>query len=279
MVGVVDVGGGLRDIYGSGILDYCMDQGIQFDCCIGVSAGSANMASYLAGQRGRNYVFYTEYAFRREYMSFYNWVTQGSFVDLDYIYSTLSNDEGENPVDYDALAVSEAKLFVVATDAETGEPVFFDKTHVRRNCYDILKASSAIPVFCRPYVIDGKPYYDGGISCPIPVKEAFEAGCNRVVLILTRPADFIRTGKKDKPLSRLLNKKYPKAAEALRTRYKTYNDAIAALRPDIESGRVLLLAPDDCCGVDTLKKKKENLIRLYEKGYRDGEKITQWLEK
>lgn len=40
--GVVDVGGGLRGIYGVGIMDYCMDQGIHFDCCIGVSAGSAN---------------------------------------------------------------------------------------------------------------------------------------------------------------------------------------------------------------------------------------------
>lgn len=32
--GVIDVGGGLRGIYGAGIMDYCMDQGIHFDCCI-----------------------------------------------------------------------------------------------------------------------------------------------------------------------------------------------------------------------------------------------------
>ena len=67
--GVVDVGGGLRGIYAAGIFDYCMDEGIQFDICIGVSAGSANIASYLAGQRGRNYQFYSEYSFRKEYMS------------------------------------------------------------------------------------------------------------------------------------------------------------------------------------------------------------------
>lgn len=66
--GIVDVGGGLRGIYAAGVLDCCLDAGIRFDMAIGVSAGSANIASYLAGQRGRNYRFYTEYAFRKEYI-------------------------------------------------------------------------------------------------------------------------------------------------------------------------------------------------------------------
>ena len=52
MTGIVDVGGGLRGIYGAGIFDYCMEQGIHFDYCIGVSAGSANVCSYIAGQKG-----------------------------------------------------------------------------------------------------------------------------------------------------------------------------------------------------------------------------------
>ena len=49
--GIVDVGGGLRGIYAAGILDYCMVQDIRFDCCIGVSAGSANRKGFqLAGE-------------------------------------------------------------------------------------------------------------------------------------------------------------------------------------------------------------------------------------
>lgn len=72
MTGIVDVGGGLRGIYGAGIFDYCMEQGIHFDYCIGVSAGSANVCSYIAGQKGRNYQFYTDYSFRKEYMSVKN---------------------------------------------------------------------------------------------------------------------------------------------------------------------------------------------------------------
>ena len=46
--GVVDVGGGLRGVYTAGVFDYCLDLDIRFDLGIGVSAGSANVASYIA---------------------------------------------------------------------------------------------------------------------------------------------------------------------------------------------------------------------------------------
>ena len=54
MTGVVDVGGGLRGIFGAGVFDYCIEQGIRFDYCIGVSAGAANICSLQGRQRGRN---------------------------------------------------------------------------------------------------------------------------------------------------------------------------------------------------------------------------------
>lgn len=50
-LGVIDVGGGLRGVYAAGVFDYCLNEGFQFDLGIGVSAGSANIASYIAGQK------------------------------------------------------------------------------------------------------------------------------------------------------------------------------------------------------------------------------------
>ena len=46
-----------------------LENGIDFDCCVGVSAGAANLSSYLAGQVGRNFAFYTSYSFRPELCS------------------------------------------------------------------------------------------------------------------------------------------------------------------------------------------------------------------
>ena len=59
MIGIIDVGGGNRGVFGAGVLDYCMDNNIDIDYCIGISAGAANIVSYISGQRGRNYRFYT----------------------------------------------------------------------------------------------------------------------------------------------------------------------------------------------------------------------------
>ena len=54
MMGIVDVGGGMRGVFGCGVTDFLLDNDITFDYCLGVSAGSANLASYVSRQRGRN---------------------------------------------------------------------------------------------------------------------------------------------------------------------------------------------------------------------------------
>lgn len=118
--GIIDVGGGLRGIYGAGVLDRCMEEGVRFDCCIGVSAGSANMSSYVAGQHGRNKPFYQDYSFRKEYMSVGNLVRKHSYLDLEYVYGALSNRGGENPLDYPAVVRSPAELVIVAPDSTEG---------------------------------------------------------------------------------------------------------------------------------------------------------------
>lgn len=139
-IGVIDVGGGLRGVYAAGVFDYCLDENIRFDLCIGVSAGSANVTSYIAGQKKRNYAFYTEYPFRKEYMSLRNFLFKRTYLDLDYVYGTLSNEDGENPLDYQSVVNSPIDFLVVATDAKTGEAKYFDKSDLHLNNYSILKA-------------------------------------------------------------------------------------------------------------------------------------------
>lgn len=123
--GVVDTGGGLRGIYATGVLDFCLEQGLRFDVGIGVSAGSGNISAYIAGQKKRNYQFYVEYSARKRYMSMENFIKKKTYIDLDYVYGTLSNSDGENPLDYDAFMKSSQVFLAVATDAVTGEAAWF----------------------------------------------------------------------------------------------------------------------------------------------------------
>ena len=276
--GIVDIGGGMRGIYAAGVFDRCMDEALHFDLCIGVSAGSANAASYLSGQRGRNYTFYTEYAFRREYMSLETYLRTGSYIDMDYVYGDLCRSDGEYPFDYAAFAANPGQILVVATDARTGKARYFDKSDFDQDQYAPMKASSAIPGVCRPYVIDGMPYFDGALGDTIPIRKAFAMGCDRVVLVLTKPKDVVRTPGKDTILARRIARQYPNAARRLRLRADWYNQGVEEAKELEARGKVLIVAPDDTCGVDTLTRDKAAMDLLYQKGYADAAAIRSFIQ-
>lgn len=210
-------------------------------------------------------------------MSFWNLIRKGSYVDMDYIYGKLSNSGGENPLDYEAFQNNQMEFYVVAANALTGQAHFFNKSDVRKDCYDILKASSSIPFVCKPYRINGIPYYDGALGDPVPVEKAFELGCDRVVLILTKPESVLRTSGQDERFAAGIRKKYPLAAERLCERARRYNESVALAQEYAKQGRVLIVAPDDTCGVDTLRRDKNDLQKLYQKGYHDAKKIAAFL--
>lgn len=50
------------------------------------------------------------------------------YLDLDYVYGTLSNSDGENPLDLTAILRNPAQLLIVASNTLTGNAKYFDKT-------------------------------------------------------------------------------------------------------------------------------------------------------
>lgn len=153
----------------------------------------------------------------------------------------------------------------------------FSKQDFHKNDNSVLKASSAIPFVCHPYAVDGTLYYDGALGDTLPVDKAFSMGCARVVLVLTKPRDVLRTDTKDKILARGIEKRYPKAAERLRGRAQRYNEGVAKAAVYEKQGKLLIVAPESADGVDTLTKDKEALQRLYQRGYRDGQAIRSFV--
>lgn len=277
MIGIVDVGGGNRDIFGAGILDYCIENKIDVDYFIGVSAGSANGVSYISKQKRRNYKFYTEYSKRKEYMSINNIFKRGSMVDLNYIYSTLSNVGGEYPVDYDTFFENKTMLTIVATNALTGNPTYFTKDDLKHNNLDCVKASSCVPIACKPYEINDEKYYDGGISDPIPYEKAFKDGCDKLIIILTKPKDFFRESKSDVKFSKLFKKSYSKSAEKLKNRSSLYNKKLDEIIELEKQNKVLILAPKGSETMQTFEKDSNKLNDLYMQGYKCAEKIKTFI--
>ncbi|MBR1391819.1 MAG: patatin family protein [Lachnospiraceae bacterium] len=277
--GLIDVGGGFRGIYGAGVMDQFVEEKISFDYAIGVSAGSANIISFLAGQKERNYKFYMEYSGRWQYMSLRSLIKCGSYLNLEYVYGEeLSNSGGEYPLDFEHALGTDTEMEIVTTDAGTGKVKYYEKQDMARDDYGAIKASSCLPLASKPYFWKGAYHFDGGLSDPIPIERALEKGCDRVVLILTRPKTQTRVPQKDERVAKLIHRKYPSIAEALRNRAETYNRELSLALEMERSGRLLILAPDDISGLKTLKRDTEALQALYDKGKKAAEQAIQWME-
>lgn len=79
----------------------------------------------------------------------------------------------------------------------------------------------------KPHEIGGIPYYDGALGDPVPIDKAFELGCDKVVLLLTKPETVLRTSKQDERFAAGIQKKYPLAAKKQRQRARRYNEEVA----------------------------------------------------
>lgn len=279
MNGIIDVGGGMRGIYGAGVFDRLLEDGIVFDYCCGVSAGSANIASYAADQPGRNYRFFTEYSERKEYMGIGNFLKNGNYFNLDFVYSVLSNSDGEYPLDFERMTQYPGKIVTVATLARDGSPAYFTLGDYAKDDYSVVKASCAIPCVCRPVAVGDEEYYDGGLSDPLPIGKALADGVDRLVIVLTKPRE-----ERMKLLGhlwltdRLLGGKKEVSREVA-GRADIYNYCLDAAEKLVSEGKALIIAPEDTCGVTTYKHKKKNMDALYNLGFRDGGRIREFLEK
>lgn len=179
-LGIIDVGGGLRGIYGAGVLDRCMERRRAVRL-LHRSVGRQCQHELLCGRSAwpRNKPFYQDYSFRKEYMrAWADLVHKHSYLDLDYVYGALSNAGGENSLDYPAVMASPVELVIVATDARTGKPVYFTKDDIHQNDYRPLMASCCIPVINRPIASTGCPITMAVWAGPAPLEKALAMGCD-----------------------------------------------------------------------------------------------------
>lgn len=276
MIGIIDVGGGMRGIYTSGLFDYLMDKGISFKYYLGVSSGSANLIAYAAGQRGRTYKFYTEDAFDKKFMGLRAYFRTGMIMNLDKIFENPLADTSPS-VDFLDFMTADFSFTAVSTHMKTLEPRYFTKHDFTPKDFTALKAAAAMPVACRkPVQFRGELYFDGGLSDPIPYQKAFDDGCDKVIVCITKPEHERKTILPWYIVKPLLVG-YPKVADSVLDLHTKYNAGVEGALKLQEEGKALVVAPEECFGINTITRDLEGLNKLYQLGYRDGRKIEEFL--
>ena len=272
--GLVVEGGGMKCAYSAGILD----DNITFDYCIGVSAGAANTLSYLAGQRGRNLRFYTEHLDDPRYLSVRSLLRTGNLFGLQYIYGTLTNSDGADPIDYDVIMKNPAEFYMPATDAVTGKATYFSKYDIVRDNYRTIMATCALPGFCRPVSVNNHFYYDGGVADSIPVQHALDHGCEKIVVILSNPRDFVKQPEAYRPVYKRMLHKYPKTIESIDNRHVNYQASIDLANKLEKKGSAFIFAPSRHLPLGTFSKDAALEQQLYDLGISDYEETARKLK-
>lgn len=275
--GLVLEGGGMRGIYTVGALDVFMDNGIRFDYVIGVSAGAGNAVSYISNQRGRGFRVDTIYVQDKRYIGIDPILHKKSVFGLDFIYDTIPQEL--DLFDYDAFHADKGEFVTVVTDAETGEAVYFGKEKIVGKDFTVLKASAALPMFTPPVEFEGKKYFDGGVADSIPVARALQDGCDRLVVVLTRPHGFRKKPEAARKAYTKLLKAYPNVVHTLDERHNRYNASLDLCYSLAEAGKAVIIAPEYPLSVDKFGTDTEKLEHCYYEGMRDCKKVLEQIRE
>lgn len=258
-------GGTFRPIFSCGVMDALLDNDVNFDYVIGVSAGITDGVSYVSKQKKRNYHILMNHRHDKRYVGLRNYLTDRSLFGLKYAYETIPKEI--YPFDWETYRNNPTEVRVGVTNAETGEAEYLDGKDLEETC-GMLKATCAIPFVFPAIELNGKKYYDGGICDPIPVRKAEADGHPKMLIVLTRPKGYIKTlSKANVAAAKALRKKFPKLVRPLMTRHMMYNETVAYCEKLEREGRAVILRPTKEVQIDSFEKDLEKIDRIYQYGY------------
>jgi predicted patatin/cPLA2 family phospholipase len=228
-VALVVEGGGMRNIFAAGVLDSFNENNFDpFTLYLGVSAGSMSLASHLAGQYLRNYRVLMHCATSGAFISSWNYLRGGHYINLDWLTTKCLKKHPLNTVDImKNLADNDKKFIVVCTNTETGLPDYFYPNAT--NILNVLTGSCCVPLLYRnPVYLGGIRVIDGGIGDPMPVKKAYSEGATDIVIIRSRIGSYRETKDSlEKKLGCFLYRHSPNIHRSILNLADTYNEGIA----------------------------------------------------
>ena len=283
-LGLVLEGGGMRGAYTSGVLRAFMDEGIKFPYVIGVSAGANNGANFVAEQKDRNKKVFVDYVSHKDYSGFRHLIKERSYFNMKFLFDTLPNQLV--PFDYDTFFNSPTIFKVCVTEVETGYPKYFEKSQSKDNkefMNKVLRASSSLPIISPPVEINGKLYFDGGITDSIPIEKSIEDGNQYNVVVLTRNNGYLKEEQKLGVYSKHYLRKYPTILQAIKKRHIKYNITLEKIANLEREGYIFVFRPIAPLMVDRLEKDPLKLNNLYNQGYEETlermEEFKKWMKK
>lgn len=177
---IVIGGGGMNCAYSAGVL-CCLAEVYGFrdaGILVGSSGSAGSLAYYATGQYGSIKNIWTNLLATKKFRSL---ARINKIMDLDHLVDEVFGKL--DPLAASLLRESKSKVFISATNYETGEPKFFTNSD---DVFQSLKASKAIPFISNKKVtVGGAKYVDGSISSTFSdnVAKAAKEGARNIIAI------------------------------------------------------------------------------------------------
>ena len=274
-VGLVLEGGGMRGLYTAGVIDIMLDHDFEPDVVCGTSAGVTFGVNLLSKQRGRVLRYNKRFVGDRRYISLHSWLTTGNMINKDFAYGLLPREL--DPFDDETFMVSKAAFYATITNMETGEAEYV-RLHSTWDQMDVIRASASLPIVSRPVEWQGQKYLDGGLADNIPLDKCLELGCDKVIIVLTRPLGYVRKENLT-AITRLCYPRYRNLHRTIEQRNDNYNRRIKQIEELEHEGKVFVLRPSEEITISRLEKDPARLEQVYNLGLNDATGQWQALEE
>ena len=266
-VSLVLEGGGTRGFYSAGVFEAFMEAEIMFPYIIGVSAGAANVLTYIAGQRGRNRVLVEKYVGNKAYLSKSNILKHKSLFGFDYIFNEIPKKHlfWDNEM-FESTAI---RFLTGAIDCDSGKTIWFEKDRLKGD-FIVTRASCSVPLMSEIVRYDGYNLLDGGIADPIPIEKSIADGNSFHVIVLTQNEGFRKKPAEHPQFIKLFYRKYPEFVDAMLKRHENYNRQLDICESLEKDGKAVIIRPLRPLEVGRTARDISKLLALYDEGHEEG---------
>lgn len=277
-LGLVLEGGASRTYFSIGVMDALLEENIMANYVIGTSAGIANGISYISKQKGRCLELGMKYLPDKRYMGMKHFFKRDnkSYYNIKFVFDDIPNIY--LPFDYETAKNYDGEAFAVVTNIETGEAEYMPITYDDKS-WRLIVATCALPIMFKPVDLNGKLYLDGGIADPIPIKKAYDDGCDKIIAIVTREREYIKKEEVGIGISAFAYRKYPNLVKALKKRTKLYNESHKLLQTYEKEGKAFLILPDETSSWKRTESNPEKIKEMYDAGYKKAKERMSDLKK
>ena len=271
-LGLIIEGGAMRGIFscGGGIALELLGLSRAFDEVYACSSGAINAAYFVAGQAAYSVSIYYDEVNNR---NFINPLRLNNILNMDFLFDEVI--KRRKPLDVERVLSSPSKLRISITDANTGAGFLIDAQDSRYALLDSLRASATHPLLSeRTRRLGDRECFDGGFANPLPVKDAIDNGCTDLLVLSTRPSDYIdpRPGLVLRMLFTWLcargNAALLEAAEDIHVRENQSRDLALGRRAAPPGVNIVAICPDAATRLSRTMKNRELLKAAAAEGAR-----------